>query len=160
MPTINHVPAGDLPAPVQQGFYLCRCDAIIPDLAALGISHAYASPILIARAGSPHGYDVVAPSRINPELGGEAGLRELLVALHARDAGLIADIAADGAEAYIKPSVEGDWRDVFRSGSTHLDAPASVSSHLERRASAVYVLSSQEPSARRWFFGQAGSASQ
>ena len=37
----------------------------------LGISHIYSSPILKARAGSTHGYDVVDPTQVNPELGGE-----------------------------------------------------------------------------------------
>lgn len=61
-------------------------------LAALGISHVYASPILAARAGSPHGYDVIDHSRVNPELGGEEGLRALVQVLRQHGMGLIADI--------------------------------------------------------------------
>jgi 4-alpha-glucanotransferase len=34
------------------------------------ISHLYVSPMLTARSGSTHGYDIVDPTRINPELGG------------------------------------------------------------------------------------------
>ena len=34
---------------------------VVPYLADLGVSHLYASPILRARAGSPHGYDLVDP---------------------------------------------------------------------------------------------------
>ena len=64
---------------------------IIPYLRDLGISHVYASPILTARAGSTHGYDVVDPTRLNPELGGDAGFAELIAALRAADMGLIAD---------------------------------------------------------------------
>src|SRR3546814_1181902 len=45
--------------------------AQIPYLAALGISHVYLSPILAARSGSMHGYDVVDHDHISPELGGE-----------------------------------------------------------------------------------------
>lgn len=60
--------------------------------AALGVSHLYASPIWTARAGSTHGYDVTDPTRVNPELGGEDGLRRLVHALHARNMGLIVDI--------------------------------------------------------------------
>ena len=37
--------------------------ALVPYLAALGISHLYASPIMTARAGSMHGYDVIDPTR-------------------------------------------------------------------------------------------------
>ena len=50
-----------------------RRDASCPICAALGISHVYASPILQARAGSTHGYDMVDPTRLNPELGGDDG---------------------------------------------------------------------------------------
>ncbi|TCV97322.1 maltooligosyl trehalose synthase [Luteibacter rhizovicinus] len=58
----------------------------------LGISHLYASPILRARAGSTHGYDVVDCHQINPELGGESGLRALVAKLRGRGMGLIVDI--------------------------------------------------------------------
>lgn len=60
--------------------------------AALGVSHIYASPILTARAGSLHGYDVVDHAHVNPDLGGEEGLRALSRALRDRELGLIADI--------------------------------------------------------------------
>src|SRR5215208_3706213 len=43
--------------------------AIVPYLSDLGISDIYASPIFHARTGSTHGYDVVDPNRLNPELG-------------------------------------------------------------------------------------------
>ena len=41
-------------------------------LAALGVSHLYASPSLQAAPGSTHGYDVVDPRHRNAELGGHA----------------------------------------------------------------------------------------
>jgi (1->4)-alpha-D-glucan 1-alpha-D-glucosylmutase len=46
-------------------------------LRALGVSHVYLSPVMQARAGSTHGYDVVDPTRVSTALGGEAGLRAL-----------------------------------------------------------------------------------
>ena len=64
----------------------------VPYYAALGISHLYVSPILAARPGSTHGYDMVDPTRINPELGGEEGLRRLVQRLRAAGMGLILDI--------------------------------------------------------------------
>jgi (1->4)-alpha-D-glucan 1-alpha-D-glucosylmutase len=68
---------------------------LVPYFARLGISHVYASPLLRARAGSMHGYDVVDPTRVNPELGGEAALRDLVSALHGHDMGLILDIVSN-----------------------------------------------------------------
>jgi (1->4)-alpha-D-glucan 1-alpha-D-glucosylmutase len=51
--------------------------ALVPYLRDLGISHLYLSPSLQARSGSTHGYDVVDPTRVSRELGGEQALREL-----------------------------------------------------------------------------------
>ncbi len=65
---------------------------IIPYLVALGISHVYSSPILTARPGSQHGYDVVDPTEVNPDLGGEVAFRRLAAALHDAGLGLIVDI--------------------------------------------------------------------
>ncbi|MDR7089455.1 malto-oligosyltrehalose synthase [Cellvibrio fibrivorans] len=61
----------------------------------LGISHIYSSPILKARAGSQHGYDVVDPTQVNPELGGEEALERLVAELRRYDMGLIVDIVSN-----------------------------------------------------------------
>lgn len=66
--------------------------ARVPYFERLGVSHLYLSPILMARAGSVHGYDVVDPSRINPELGSENDLIALSTALASRNMGIILDI--------------------------------------------------------------------
>lgn len=66
--------------------------AVVPYYATLGVSHIYASPILTARSGSTHGYDIVDPTRINPELGGEEGLRRFVAAIRSNGLGLILDI--------------------------------------------------------------------
>ena len=54
----------------HRGFTLDDATAIVPYLHRLGISHVYASPLLTSRPGSTHGYDIVDPNRVNPELGG------------------------------------------------------------------------------------------
>src|ERR1700761_4753941 len=68
-----------------------RAAEIVPYLKALGITHLYASPFMKARHGSAHGYDVVDHTKLNPELGGEAGFAKLSDALRAHDLGLILD---------------------------------------------------------------------
>jgi (1->4)-alpha-D-glucan 1-alpha-D-glucosylmutase len=74
--------------------------------AQLGISHYYLSPIWAARPGSLHGYDVVDPARINPELGGEDGLQHLVETLRAAGMGVVVDLVpnhmgiAGGANPY------------------------------------------------------------
>ncbi len=45
--------------------------AIVDYLHALGITDCYASSYLKAVPGSPHGYDVADPTRLNPEIGDE-----------------------------------------------------------------------------------------
>ncbi|MBV9117744.1 MAG: malto-oligosyltrehalose synthase, partial [Acetobacteraceae bacterium] len=86
---------------------------LAPYMARLGVSHLYSSPILTARAGSMHGYDVVDPTSVNPELGGEAGFRRLVAALRAEGLGVVVDIVPNHME------VGGEnpwWPDVLRLG--------------------------------------------
>jgi (1->4)-alpha-D-glucan 1-alpha-D-glucosylmutase len=58
----------------------------------LGITDIYASPFLMARPGSLHGYDVTDQSRFNPEIGDEASFLRLSESLQRRKMGLIADV--------------------------------------------------------------------
>ncbi len=76
----------------HKDFTLADGERLVPYFAQLGISHIYASPLLTARAGSTHGYDIVDHNSINPELGGEPALQSMVRALRARDMGLILDI--------------------------------------------------------------------
>jgi (1->4)-alpha-D-glucan 1-alpha-D-glucosylmutase len=98
----------------HKDFTFADAEALVPYLDELGISHVYASPITMARSGSTHGYDVVDPTRINPELGGEEAFRSLVLALRARDMGVIIDIVpnhmgvAGGENAW--------WNDVLTHG--------------------------------------------
>lgn len=74
------------------GFTLNDATALVDYFSDLGLSHIYASPLTRARPGSLHGYDVVDPRVINPEVGGEAALERLVRALRGRQMGLILDI--------------------------------------------------------------------
>ena len=87
---------------------------LAPYLAELGISHLYSSPILTARKGSKHGYDVVDYDQINPELGGEDGFVEMAAALRQHGIGIILDIvpnhmAVGGADNKF-------WLDLLKNG--------------------------------------------
>ena len=74
------------------GFRLEDARALVPYLERLGVSHVYASPLLAARPGSLHGYDVADPTRLNPELGSEDDLRALASDLRGRGMGILLDI--------------------------------------------------------------------
>ncbi|HEY3576722.1 MAG TPA: malto-oligosyltrehalose synthase [Gaiellaceae bacterium] len=67
-------------------------EVVLPYVRDLGISHLYLSPVLKARRGSTHGYDVVDPTRVSAELGGEEELRALCRAAHAAGLGAILDV--------------------------------------------------------------------
>ncbi|MBU1332586.1 MAG: malto-oligosyltrehalose synthase [Gammaproteobacteria bacterium] len=98
----------------HKGFTLDDAVEWVDYFAGLGVSHLYASPLFKARPGSMHGYDVLDPTCINPELGGEAALERLVSALRARNMGLIIDIVSNHM------AVGGDgnpwWLDVLEWG--------------------------------------------
>src|SRR4051812_42624368 len=77
---------------LNAGFTLANAREHVDYFSRLGVSHLYLSPILAARRGSMHGYDVVDPARINPELGDEATLSGLADDLHAHAMGIVLDI--------------------------------------------------------------------
>jgi (1->4)-alpha-D-glucan 1-alpha-D-glucosylmutase len=76
----------------RDGFGFAQATAIVPYLAALGVSHLYASPLQQARTGSTHGYDTVDPTRLDPALGTAEEFDALVGALHGHGMGLILDI--------------------------------------------------------------------
>ncbi len=96
------------------GFTFADAEALVPYLDRLGISHIYASPITVAAPGSTHGYDVVDPTRINPELGGEAAFRALVAALRARGMGVVIDIVPN--HMGVATGTNRWWEDVLRRG--------------------------------------------
>lgn len=88
----NAAPRATYRLQFRKEFTFADATAIVPYLATLGVSHVYASPLLTARPGSPHGYDIVDHNSINPEFGGEPGFDAFVDALHRHDMGLVLDI--------------------------------------------------------------------
>lgn len=87
---------------------------ILDYLHTLGISDLYLSPILASRKGSGHGYDVIDPSRINPELGSEEEFSTLQTELQNRGMGLILDTVPN----HMAASAENPWwMDVLENGA-------------------------------------------
>jgi len=87
---------------------------IVPCLHALGISHFYASPLLKARSGSSHGYDIVDHNALNPELGTPEDFHHFIETLHAHEMGLILDIVPN--HMGIGGSDNAWWLDVLENG--------------------------------------------
>src|ERR1700757_2254099 len=89
---------------------------LVPYLAALGISHCYASPILKARSGSVHGYDIIDHTQLNPEIGTEDEFRQLVAELKAHGMALLVDTVPNHMGVG-----HGDnpwWQDVLQNGRT------------------------------------------
>jgi (1->4)-alpha-D-glucan 1-alpha-D-glucosylmutase len=87
---------------------------ILPYLARLGVSHVYCSPILRARPGSMHGYDIVAHDEINPELGGAAGHKRLSAALREHGMGQLLDMVPN--HMGVLGADNAWWMDVLENG--------------------------------------------
>jgi (1->4)-alpha-D-glucan 1-alpha-D-glucosylmutase len=92
----------------ELGFRRVR-EVVLPYLRDLGVSHLYLSPVLRARSGSTHGYDVVDPTRVSAELGGEEELRALCEAAHAGGVGTILDVVPNHMAA--SDEENRFWRD-------------------------------------------------
>lgn len=82
---------------------------LVPYLRDLGVSHLYLSPSLQARSGSTHGYDVVDPTRISEDLGGEPDFRALCAGARESGLGVVLDIVPN----HMATSEEENpfWRD-------------------------------------------------
>ena len=116
---------------LHPGFGFDRAAAIVPYLAMLGISHLYASPFLKARAGSSHGYDVVDPDALNPELGGEPAFARLAADLAQAGIGLILDFVPN--HMGINHADNLWWLDVLEWGP---DSPHAAAFDIDWRAHA------------------------
>ncbi|HEV7922662.1 MAG TPA: malto-oligosyltrehalose synthase, partial [Thermoanaerobaculia bacterium] len=87
------------------GFTFDHARRIAAYLAELGISDLYASPILKARKGSAHGYDVVDANALNPELGSEDDFEQLHKELQQRELGFLLDVVPN----HMAASPENSW---------------------------------------------------
>lgn len=109
-----HIPIATYRLQLGSGFGFNEVEAIVPYLNRLGVTHVYASPIFKARAGSPHGYDVVDPGALNPALGTLADFERLHGTLKAAKMGWIQDIVPNHmALSQENPMVT----DLFENGS-------------------------------------------
>src|SRR5262249_10864632 len=86
---------------------------IVDYLHELGITDVYASPLFKARPGSTHGYDIIDPTQLNPEIGTPQEFDELCRALRAKDMGLILDIVPNHMAASL---ANPWWFDVLEKG--------------------------------------------
>jgi (1->4)-alpha-D-glucan 1-alpha-D-glucosylmutase len=113
-PVEARVPRATYRLQLNAGFTFTDATGLVPYLAKLGVSHVYCSPILRARPGSTHGYDVVAHDQINPELGSPAEFDRLVAALHAQGMGLLFDMVPN--HVGVHGADNAWWMDMLENG--------------------------------------------
>jgi (1->4)-alpha-D-glucan 1-alpha-D-glucosylmutase len=101
----RRVPVSTYRIQVHAGFPLDRVHELVPYLDRLGVTDLYSSPLFVSTPGSVHGYDVVDPTRIDPEVGGEEALRALGADLDACGMGLVLDVVPN----HMAASLDNPW---------------------------------------------------
>jgi (1->4)-alpha-D-glucan 1-alpha-D-glucosylmutase len=116
----SHIPLATYRLQLNRGFTFTQATAIVPYLSELGISHFYVSPLLKARAGSMHGYDIVDHNSLNPEIGSPEDFDRLVTTLHEHGMGLILDIVPN--HMGVMGSDNAWWLDVLENGEASIYA--------------------------------------
>ncbi len=110
-------------------------------LAALGISHVYLSPVLLAAPGSRHGYDVVDHTRLSAEAGGAEAYARMTRALDAAGLSVVLDIVPNHMAVPTPASLNRALWSVLRDGPGSQYAPwFDVDWSVEQRALLMPVL--------------------
>lgn len=113
-PVPYRIPVSTYRLQFHKGFTFRDAAAIIPYLHELGITDCYASPYLMAVPGSMHGYDVIDPTSLNPEIGSQEDYQIFLNALSHHQMGHILDIVPN--HMGIALGWNAWWQDVLENG--------------------------------------------
>ena len=114
MPALR-VPLATYRLQFNSRFTFRDAEAIVDYLHALGVSDCYASSYLAAVPGSPHGYDVADPTRLNPDIGTEADYWAWIDSLRSRGMGHVLDIVPN--HMGIAKGANPWWLDVLENGA-------------------------------------------
>jgi (1->4)-alpha-D-glucan 1-alpha-D-glucosylmutase len=116
----SHIPLATYRLQLNRDFTFVQATAIVPYLSALGISHCYVSPLLKARAGSMHGYDIVDHNSLNPEIGTPEEFDRFVSTLHEHGMGLILDVVPN--HMGVMGNDNAWWLDVLENGESSVYA--------------------------------------
>lgn len=105
---------------LNSGFRFADATALVPYLAALGVSHVYLSPYFKARPGSLHGYDIVDHNALNPEIGDRAVLDRLCAALSEHGMAQLVDIVPN--HVGVLGAENPWWQEVLENGRAAVHA--------------------------------------
>ncbi|MCZ2341926.1 MAG: malto-oligosyltrehalose synthase [Bacteroidales bacterium] len=110
----RRVPTATYRLQMHAGFTFHDAINLVPYLAELGVSDLYLSPILMARPGSLHGYDVTDHSRMNPELGPESDFDALAETARAHGLGIVLDVVPN--HMCVAHASNRWWMDILENG--------------------------------------------
>src|SRR5580765_6640055 len=110
----THIPLSTYRLQFNQQFRFKEAASIVEYLHGLGISDCYASSYLAAVPGSPHGYDVADPTRLNPEIGTSDDYWRWVDSLRDHGMGHILDVVPN--HMGIAKSANPWWTDVLENG--------------------------------------------
>ncbi|MFL6159167.1 MAG: malto-oligosyltrehalose synthase [Marmoricola sp.] len=88
---------------------------LLPYLRDLGVGWVYLSPVLQATPGSTHGYDVIDPTLIDEDRGGEAAFDELCREAHQHGLGVLVDIVPNHV-GVARPELNRWWWALLEQG--------------------------------------------
>ncbi len=109
-----YVPASIYRLQFNRSFNYERAAELVDYLDKLGVSDCYASPLLMARPGSLHGYDVTDFTRLNPEIGTGEQFERFVALLKQHGMGLILDVVPN--HMCITDPSNVWWWDVLENG--------------------------------------------
>jgi (1->4)-alpha-D-glucan 1-alpha-D-glucosylmutase len=109
------VPVSTYRVQVQPAFDLSATAELVSYLDRLGVGAVYTSPLLAATPGSAHGYDVVDPTRVDADRGGESARRKLVAAAREHGLGLVVDLVPNHMSVEV-PAANPWWWDVLTHG--------------------------------------------
>ncbi|MBI4293048.1 MAG: malto-oligosyltrehalose synthase [Betaproteobacteria bacterium] len=111
---VARIPRATYRLQLHRDFNFADATALVPYLAALGISHVYCSPYLRARPGSRHGYDIIDHGALNPEIGNREDFERFVAALKAHGMGQILDMVPN--HMGVMGADNAWWMDVLENG--------------------------------------------
>jgi (1->4)-alpha-D-glucan 1-alpha-D-glucosylmutase len=114
MPRLASTPLSTYRLQFNKDFGFADATRLLDYFSELGITDLYASPILMSRRGSGHGYDVTDSTRLDPEIGSEEDFETLQSGLMKRGMGLLLDIVPNHMAAC---SENRWWMDVLENGA-------------------------------------------
>lgn len=117
-PALPRIPVSTYRLQFNGQFRFSDATEIVPYLYHLGITDIYASPYFKAKEGSPHGYDIVDHSQLNPEVGTEEEYDAMTDTLRQFGMGQILDVVPN--HMCITGKDNRWWMDVLENGRSSL----------------------------------------